>query len=188
MLNLAAIKPNSSGKYSPLLYKVLFREENRNGVFQRTIDPISGEPTTPGVWSISSIVIGTHDEEYYVFGHSLREILHNKARPGFAWAYPLGRDGCRDITDEFWAAYERDGRCVWDRDHSMSMVGDGNRWHYHSGGRGRRCRWCGTEQTMIRERQIEVVEKVREVWTPYCPSVPAAITWPRGSMGEEVAA
>lgn len=183
-LDLKAIAPRADGKHSPLLQKYLRREKTRRGVFQRTTDPISGDPTTVGVWSPSSIVIGMEGGGGWLFGNSLLEIIRGRAR--HSWAIPLGRDGYRVITDEFWAAYLRDGRCVWDRDHRMHMVGDGNRWHYHSCGRGRRCRWCGAEQVSNVERRVEVVETVREVWAPYRASVPAAVTWPRGSMGETV--
>lgn len=58
-LDLKAVEPRADGKYSPLLHKYLRREKTRRGVFQRTTDPISGEPTTAGVWSPSSIFEGS---------------------------------------------------------------------------------------------------------------------------------
>lgn len=183
--DLNAVRPRPDGKYSPELHRWLRREgRNKCGVFQRNIDPIFGEPTTAGVWSPSSILIGFADDDGWILGNSLREIVLARARQ--RWAIPIGTEGYRVITDEFWAEYVRDGRCAWDREHRMHMVGDGNRWHYHSCGRGRRCRWCGAEQVSNVERRVEVVETVREVWAPYRASVPAAVTWPRGSMGEAV--
>lgn len=184
-INLNAIAPLADGKHSPLLHKWLRRRAPTHGdVFQRKVGTLDCEPTAAGVWRPIDIWIGRADDDGWIHGNSLIEIIHGRAR--HYWALPIGAEGYRVITDKFWSEYTRDGRCAWDRDHRMRMIGDEHRWRYHSGGSGRCCQWCGTEQMVRRERSIEVVEKARDVWVPYSASVPAVIAWPRGSMGEEV--
>lgn len=90
-LDLNAVRPRPDGKYSPELHRWLRREgRNKCGVFQRKIDPIFGEPTTAGVWSPSSILIGFDDDDGWILGNSLREIVLARARQ--RWAIPIGTE------------------------------------------------------------------------------------------------
>lgn len=94
--DLNAVRPRSDGKYSPELHRWLRREgRNKCGVFQRKIDPIFGEPTTAGVWSPSSILIGFADDDGWILGNSLREIVFARAcRQRSRGCAHSRRDGC----------------------------------------------------------------------------------------------
>ena len=59
---------------------------------------------------------------------------------------------------DFWERYAAVGRCAIDENHTMSFIGDENRWKQT--GDTRVCQWCGATQHL--DRWTETVE--REAW------------------------
>jgi len=84
----------------------------------------NGAPLGIGGRSIGSIIRGDRGEAATTFWFS-------------------SRFGLRDITEEFWSEYERIGRCAWDKNHRISMIGDENRYSVSEDGKTRQCNWCG---------------------------------------------
>jgi hypothetical protein len=69
-------------------------------------------------------------------------------------------DEFSDITNWFFTTYERDGRCIFDREHSGWWSGEENRFTYINN--TRRCNWCG----QWHKKEIHKIVKIKreEVW------------------------
>ena len=186
MINVEKFKPDSTGKYSPLLYKWLKskRFSYARQVFQT--GSMIDRNVRSDQWRPREILIGDlHDG--YISGRNLGDIIcgtHGVKSHGFA--YTANGFNAIEITNEFWATYERIGRCVWDHSHTLHMIGDENRWHYIGGGRQRECQWCGRvfEKTVKLKTVIEFKEV--ENWNEYQHSKKSSLLVPMGSMGEDV--
>lgn len=185
VLNLDAIKPDASGKYSPLLYKWLKSKRFSHARHVVQTGSIIDRNVRSEHWRPREIIIGDlHDG--YIGGRNLGDIIcgsHGVKSQGFAYAVHLF--GGVEITDQFWSEYQRIGRCAWDHSHTLHMIGDENRWHYIAGGRQRECQWCG-RVFEVERRVIVEPPKTREIWSEYRASAPATLLHPMGSMGEAV--
>lgn len=65
-----------------------------------------------------------------------------------------------DITEWFFETYERDGRCIFDRDHNVWWQGSDGRFTYVNN--TRKCNWCGEWHT----KEIKKVQTIKreELW------------------------
>lgn len=189
MIDLNTIKPDATGKYSPLLYKWLTskRFSYARHVFQT--GSMLDRNVRSEYWRPREIIIGErHADRATVDGRNLGDIIcGSRGVKSQGYAYVVHGFNVVDITDQFWAEYERIGRCAWDHSHSLHMIGDENRWHYIAGGRQRECQWCGK----VFEMQVTATPSIifteeRYSWTEYRDSVPATLLHPMGSMGESV--
>ena len=175
MIDIEKFKPDETGKYSPLLYKWLKskRFSYARQVFQT--GSLMDRSVRSEHWRPREIIIGEmHADRATVIGRNLGDIICG-ARGVKSQGYAYGVHGFNvvDITDQFWAEYERIGRCAWDHSHSLHMIGSENRWHYTVLGQ-RECNWCG-----------HVQDKLEGKWVDYNSSKPSEILHPMGSMGEE---
>lgn len=195
--DMASITPDKLGKYSPLLFKWLNHKHQKTwcrptpNVFQAQVETLEGRDGWLDHWRPRDLIIGRGEfladgTPVGIGGRRLADIIcgiRGALTQGFSYGPGFG---LRDITAEFWAEYERIGRCAWDHDHGMSMTGDESRWHYIAGGRQRECQWCG--RVFEAEVAIEpvIAFKERTTWSEYRSSVPATLLHPMGSMGEAV--
>ncbi len=165
MLDLSAIAPREDGKYSPFLWKWL-KKHQRHQVFHLLKDRIDGSPVQLGPmgWKrVRNIWIGDVDS-WFIGGNSLGAIITGQAR-GHGWALPWHNIGYCEITEEFWAAYIARGRCAWDPDHFLHMIGDERRFTTIGG--TRRCEWCGQWQEARVRKTVRI--KRERIWTPVPP-------------------
>lgn len=184
-MNLDAIKPRDDGKYSPNLYRWLNSKRAKAFGSHQAFEIVGMNGKYADVWRPHLIIIGDGSAERGVGGRNLGDIICGVRG---VWSQSFHYEPSfklRDITAEFWAEYERIGRCAWDQGHGLHMVGASNRWNYVAGGRQRECNWCG--RVFEAETKVEpVIEfKERTIWAPYQASKPATLLHPMGSMGEE---
>ena len=146
-LDLRAIDPRNGEKYSLNLYQWLTKRDDKmrawaSRVFYRDAD--------------GSLFVGWAHEDHPgdFFGARMGHILCYGSRAGL-WCY--SSLALEEIPD-FWDHYAAVGRCAIDVDHTMSFIGDENRWKQT--GDTRVCQWCGAKQHL--ERWTETVE--REAW------------------------
>lgn len=195
-MNLDAIKPDGTGKFSQLLYKWLKHKGRKpwhyQHVFQAKRETISGRDDWAEHWRARDLIIGhgEFDEKgnpTLIGGRRVSDIIcgiNGAMSNGFSYSSAFG---LRDITAEFWATYERIGRCAWDHSHTLPMIGDENRWHYIAGGRQRECQWCGRVFEMEATGSPTVIfTEQRHQWVEYRDSAPATLLHPMGSCGEAV--
>lgn len=159
-MNIEKFKPDETGKFSPLLYRWLSGKRAQEGrlfqVFQRT-NVIDGEGYRDYLVP-NEIIIGRSDPDGFISGRSLGSIIRGERGPSasvFAFAPSFG---LRNITDTFWKEYEHDGRCAWDQQHHMGMVGDAKRFDTSKGGLTRACNWCGRKFRGKRRVRVERYE------------------------------
>lgn len=70
----------------------------------------------------------------------------------------------QDITEWFADEYLKCGRAIWDRDGTMDMFGDDNRWQYSRDGETRICNWSGAQQKKVHKMvPVSKWETVKEV-------------------------
>jgi hypothetical protein len=141
-LDMAAIHPSKSPRYSPNLYQWL----NTRGRTYRTY--------TSRVYlrSDGKLYIGDKDE-YFLSGSLLMAVLCNGSKEtGFAYGF------VNELTEveDFWERYTKDGRCAIDTEHSMHFINDESRWLRE--GDKRTCQWCGNHTQTLR-RWTETVKK-----------------------------
>lgn len=143
-------------KYSENLAK--FIKSQRNKLYSRVLlreHDDDGNPVTQ--WEMQHIIIGLcHDGD--VCGAYLNRILCGIPQ---TWCFLGLADQVIDITDEFWREYQRDGRCVIDRQHAGWFANDKDR--FTMVGNTRRCNWCGEwhNRTLAKRTRIDRPE----VWT-----------------------
>jgi hypothetical protein len=142
-------------KYSPNLSKFLKKPRNKNyqRVYLKKLDNYN-KPVSE--WRSNLIYIGRLFDDGYLHGARLSSILCGDFD---TWAFAVG-NGVTDITDQFWMAYERDGRCVIDRSHAMHFQTSDDRYTVINN--TRRCNWCGQWHV----RHVEKLTKIerRDVW------------------------
>lgn len=109
-------------------------------------------------WEMQYIVLGFSDDTDAVCGAHLNRIMCGYPQ---TWSFSGLARKVVDITDEFWAAYERDGRCVIDRAHTGWFANDTDRFTFI--GNTRRCNWCGEWHTHTLKKSTQIER--REVWT-----------------------
>lgn len=95
-----------------------------------------------------------NDRSFY----SLRSILGQGKAERFY--LPWSKDELTDITEWFFETYKKDGRCIFDREHSGWWQGSDDRFTYINN--TRRCNWCG--EWHKKEIHKEVIIKRREIW------------------------
>lgn len=143
-------------KYSENLAKL--RRSPRNKIYDRALlRKFDDEGRSVTQWEMQHIIIGlVHDGD--VCGARLNCILCGEPQ---TWCFCGLADQVVDITEQFWPAYERDGRCVIDRKHTGWFANDEDRFTIVGG--TRRCNWCGQWY----ERHIEKRARIerRQVWT-----------------------
>lgn len=148
LFDTSLINPRLHSRYSPNLYKWLTFGPGKNlvhvlGVFRD---------------SKGTLWIGHHDGDFprELIGARLNGVLCNGSREQTAAWQRL------DLTEieDFWVRYVAVGRCAVDVSHSISFVGNDQRWA--TNGDKRLCLWCGnTSQTL--KRWTEAVEKTEWV-------------------------
>lgn len=144
-------------KHSPNINAFLRTPRNKHctQIFLRRQDD-AGAPVTR--WRAHDIYVGL-DDSPYIIGARLSRILIREMK---TYAFPMPRGGVIEITDQFWREYERDGRCAFDRAHSVPFTDSGNR--YTVVGTSRRCNWCGAWHESHIEKRVQI-ERV-QVWSP----------------------
>lgn len=144
-------------KYSPNLAKFINGRRTKiyDRVYLRRVDDFGHLVTQ---WEMQHIILGFADDTGAICGAYLNRILCGYPQ---TWSFSGLVKSVDDITDLFWPEYERDGRCVIDRDHTGWFQNDGDRFTVI--GNTRRCNWCGEwhERTLAKRTTIER----REVWT-----------------------
>lgn len=181
MIDVEKFKPDATGKYSPLLYKWLTSKKRVSFDFQHVFQSAHFLDKSKGFrehWSMNEIIIGHGDFDddgtpCGIGGRKRGSIIRGERGSSACSFYWTRGHVFRDITDQFWAEYERIGRCAWDHSHTLHMVGAQTRWHYTVLGQ-RECNWCG-----------HVQEELEGKWVDYKSSKPSEILHPMGSMGEE---
>lgn len=88
-------------------------------------------------------------------GYLLSQILDKGYGTEFALTWR--EDELIDITKWFLDTYEKDGRCIFDREHYKRMLGAEGRFTYINN--TRRCNWCGQWQ----HKQIKKVQTIERV-------------------------
>jgi len=142
-------------KHSPNFEKFLKKPRNKN--YKRVYIKKLDDYNMPVVsWKPSLIYVGLYGDGY-LHGARLAPILCGDFE---TWAFAVG-NGVREITDEFWKQYERDGRCAFDRDHRMHFQNDEDRFTII--GATRRCNWCGEWHERHIEKRVQIER--REIWT-----------------------
>ncbi len=142
-MNIDQFKPDDTGKFSPLLYRYLKRNEKfgQFQVWQRPINEAKDEFSE--YWAPNHLIVG-HGSDSCAIGRSLGSIIRGeRGVNGQSFAYAIGMFGLRNITKEFWEKYASIGRCAWDAQHRMGMVGDGERFTFTDNGLTMTCNWCG---------------------------------------------
>gem|GEM_PF-6434809 len=91
-------------------------------------------------------------------GYFLSQIMTQGRAERFA--LPWKDEEYMDITEWFFKTYEKDGRCIFDREHNKWFLGAENRFTYVNN--TRRCNWCGKWQQ--KEIKKEQTIKQKEVW------------------------
>lgn len=139
------IAPDETGKFSPMLFSWLKSHGKKSGadVF-RTVED-SGNPFDLG----QTIVLGNQDEDKWVYGTKLATIVTRCPLTRFAWPQKF-----ENISDLFWNEYLKVGRCLWDAQHDIGMIGDENRFSDPVGYK-KTCNWCGT----VMHRHVKVIQK-----------------------------
>ena len=145
-LDVQAIDPRNGGKYSLNLYQWLTKRDDKMRAWASRVYRDADGSLFVG-WPSES-----HPGEF--IGARMGHILCYGSRAGL-WCY--SSLALEEIPD-FWARYTAVGRCAIDVDHTMSFIGDENRWKQT--GDTRVCQWCGAKQHL--ERWTETVE--REAW------------------------
>lgn len=75
------------------------------------------------------------------------------------FALPWKKEELTNITDWFFDTYERDGRCIFDREHNGWWRGSDNRFTYINN--TRRCNWCGEWHIKEIEKKVKIERKVK---------------------------
>jgi hypothetical protein len=138
LTNLQAINPSLSPRYSPNLFKFMKRASRS---FRRQL--VYREGATGCLW-IGEI------EDGFLIGIRLMRVLcqGGKAYNEIGAMVNIAHD-LTEIPD-FWSEYQRIGRCAIDADHSMSFIGDEDRYSVSASGSVRVCNWCLRKQYLHR--------------------------------------
>lgn len=145
-LDVQAIHPRNGEKYSPNLYQWLSKRDDKMRAWASRVYRSADKTWVSWIGWISD------DGEF--FGNRLGNVLCHGLK---AEVICVNNVELEEIPD-FWARYTAVGRCAIDVDHTMSFIGDENRWKQT--GDTRECQWCGAKQRL--DRWTETVE--REAW------------------------
>lgn len=146
--NIDAIHPRNGAKYSPNLHKWVKAQKRPDQL--QVLRDIEGR-----LW------IGHVDDcgdGHWLHGCRLMGVLCNGLKEERMAYHFKGHLKSPDVIHDFWAQYERDGRCATDREHSLFFVGDETRWA--RSGDTRQCTWCGAANQTLR-RWTETVQRER---------------------------
>ncbi len=133
-LSIEAIKPENGSKFSPNLYRWLTAKGKEH---RQHTSKVYAE-TNGTLW------IG-HPADFDEFiGQKLISVLCSGVKAG-SGAWGQGLLGRLTEVPDFWARYQRDGRCAIDTGHQMFFIGDESRL---SNG-GYQCNWCGHKRIRL---------------------------------------
>lgn len=169
--DLSCIKPkvkSISDKYSWNLYKLLHKitsnrdtgkyVKNQLRVYWRKSSWFDGKITEfKDVERIDTrqILISPFGKGSF---YNLGNIMGERGNQEWALIYP--ESDLEDVTEWFFNTYERDGRCVFDREHRGWWKGEDGRFTYSENESKRICSWCGVTQ----HKHIEKVVKEVITW------------------------
>lgn len=161
-MNIENFKPDETGKFSPLLYRYLKKNAKFgcNEVWQRT--NIHGDGSYSDTWRVNELIIGSSLGPC-VHGRTLGSIIRGeRGCSGQMFEYAIKMFGLRNITKKFWKEYANSGRCAFDPQHMMVMIGDENRFSFTDKGLARTCNWCG--KVHIGTKRVRVVRHPYIEW------------------------
>lgn len=151
---------NKSDKYSSNLYKFIRKHEFKElkayapqwSMLDGSFKPFDFDNPCDG-----EIYIGHKDDTGWLVGRRLTDILCGLSKWKEMYCYCPGPfyDNMIEITDWFWAGYEREGRALWDVHGKRHMMGDEGRWTYV--GNTRKCNWSGRwyEKNITKRQKTE---------------------------------
>lgn len=166
-MNLQKIKPkvkSKSDKYSWSLYRFLEKQVKQKDSGKYVLKQIRVYWIARSWWDgsylefnpknikgINQIVISPYGGKGsgYFLSHVMRD-GQKKECYSLCVYHP---DELIDITDWFFSTYERDGRCIFDREHNGWWQGEEKRFTYINN--TRKCNWCGEWH------KKEIVKKVK---------------------------
>ena len=149
--DLDFIHPSRGAKFSPNLHAFLAGKKNLSphhdwqGALM--VGPLG--PESPPILHVGWVF------DHELQGARLSTVLRDGKR-STVWCYTQPYV----IVEDFWADYEKKGRCIADVEHRGSFIGDKSR--FAEDGDRRVCTWCGVVQQV--ERWTETVVKERERW------------------------
>lgn len=172
MIDLKKIKPEVKGqsdKYSWNLYRFLhklLRNKDHGKYYKNQLEVLwlhdsrwDGEflEFNPEEFKTSQVIIMPLGKENGMSFYFMDGILRN----GRTIEFVLPRTWeITNITEWFFETYQRDGRCIFDREHTAWLQGSDNRFTYVNN--TRKCNWCG--EWHHKEIHKEVKIKRHEVW------------------------
>jgi hypothetical protein len=172
-MNLKQIKPKVKGKsdkYSWNLYRFLESQVKQKEIGKYVQKQIKVYWIARSWWDGSYLgfdpdkICNLNQVVISPFGGKLSGyFLSHVLRDGKKECYSLSvyrEDQLVDITDWFFSVYERDGRCIFDREHKSWMATPEGRYTYINN--TRKCNWCG----QWHKKEIHKVVKIerKEVW------------------------
>lgn len=163
----ALIKPAVKGQSDKFSWRLYQRVEKlgRERVYIMAWDDMYGEPFTPDLAALkrgdkvqrNRLMIGTMRDGGWFSGLKLFGVtIRGRAAYASSMAYSpqFNTSAWLDVTDWFWDAYLRQGRCIihGDQVHSWLTINKN----------ARKCAHCGKHE----RRSIETIKKIerREVW------------------------
>ncbi|MGG3890251.1 hypothetical protein [Metabacillus fastidiosus] len=173
MIDINKIKPkvkDESDKYSWNLYNFLNRLFNKSGVGKYYKKQLEIHWLHNSRWdgsylefnkdklNLNQILILPSGKQHYrgTF-YELSLIMGKGKATEFALPYSYETT---DITEWFFNTYERDGRCIFDREHNGWWQGDKERFTYINN--TRKCNWCG-EWHKKEIKKVQVIKR-EETW------------------------
>jgi hypothetical protein len=172
-MDIKRIKPKEKGKsdkYSWNFYRFLEKQVKQKEIGKYVQKQIKVFWITRSWWdgsylefdptkisNVNQVVISPFGDKGS--GYFLTHLL----RDGKKECYSLcvyRKDQLVDITDWFFTTYERDGRCIFDREHIGFMQGTDNRYTYVNN--TRKCNWCGQWHKKEIHKKVKIERK--EVW------------------------
>ena len=148
MIDLDAIAPAKGDKYSQNLHKWLSNRREKHRLNSRVFTR-----KTPDGWR-DGMLVGHYDNEMVLSATGMIDIM---CRGNGATLFCYGRLPVTEMPD-FWANYERIGRCIFDPKHMMGFSHDATRWK--TDGDARSCLWCGECVQHLRRWQ-ETIERAQ---------------------------
>jgi hypothetical protein len=173
IIDLKEIKPKVKGesdKYSWNLYNFLnslFKKRENGKYYKKQLEIcwlhhsrfdgkwLDFNPDKLNIMQLIIVPLGVENGRSF---YSLSSILREGKAVEFA--IPWKKEGLTNITEWFFDTYEKDGRCIFDRNHNSWLLGSDNRFTYVNN--TRKCNWCG--EWYKKEIVKEVKIKRREIW------------------------
>ncbi|MGK4040826.1 hypothetical protein AB0Y20_00895 [Heyndrickxia oleronia] len=176
MIDLNEIKPKVKGesdKYSWNLYRFLnklFKDKDEGKYIKNQLEihwltysrwdgkylEFDPDNLNRGMNQVLILPFGLeHGRSFYdlntIMGKGRAELFH----------VPWRKDQLTNITDWFFSTYQKDGRCIFDRNHNKWWQGEANRFTYINN--TRRCNWCGEWHKKEIHKEVKIERKVRWV-------------------------